>query len=531
MGYVRDDLRDGLTVARAELRAQYRQIRSDRRRLLATVVGFLGFSVFLAVSFLSGAIAFGDAFGHTVPLGTAGVALSAVTVTVMYLGAANGFGQSQVGTVEPLIRTSVPPQAVSIGRVIAQTVQSGWIIVPIGILLLAGVTIGGGPVVAAAILVAALPLMAVGLLVGRLIGRTASYVNERLQVSLWVKAVLLLALTGAIFLGTQLLLNSRYETGIAFAAGPIVPGTPLQSYAAVVFAPFGTTPGPLGIAVTGLVLVAIPIGLVGALRLETYMLVTDVGSDASTAEQTKESYGVPSLFDTTPSARVAWRYLVRTRRDPRMLAHLAPLLFGAFGMAGSAFQDPGILLTIGPGVAVVGGAVLAGGAYCLNPMGDDRDQLPLLLTSSPSVDVMVRGRMLAGIALGLAVAISIGTPLAVVEYRPGYLLGQSLLAVVLTTASAGIAVGLGAIAPKFERREYMNVERAHPSQWALLGFLFGGMIVGAIGFLLLGLTLAGEHMLAVAFGWLLYVTILGVSSWGGYRYAVRRFDEFTLDDM
>ena len=531
MVYVRDDLRDGWTLARAELRAQFRQIRSDRRRLLAVLLGIVGFGLFLAVSFLPGAIAFGSEFGSEVPLGTAGMALSTVTVAVAYLGAANGFGQSQVGTVEPLARTSVPPRAVSIGRLIAQTVQSIWIIVPIGALLLAGVAIGGGPAVAAAIFIAALPLTAVGLLAGRIIGGTAKYVNERLQVSLWVKAFLALGLMGAIFLGTQVLLSSRYETGSQFAVGPLIPGTPLQSYAAVVFAPFGTAPGPLGIAVTGLVLAAIPVGALGALRLETHMLVADLGTDSSTAGQVEGSYGVPRLFEVTPSARVAWRYLVRTRRDPRMLAHLTPLLFGAFGMAGSAFQDPGILLTVGPGAVVVAGAVLAGGAYCLNPMGDDRDQLPLLLTSSPSVGGVLRGRMLAGIALGLVVAIGIGAPLALIEYGPGYLLGQSALAIILTTASAGIAIGLGAIAPKFERHEYMNVERAHPSQWALLGFLFGGMIVGAIGFLLLGLTLSGEHMLAVAFGWLLYVAILGVSSWGGYHYAVRRFDEFTLDDM
>ncbi len=531
MEYVREDIRDGWTVARTELRAQFRQIRSDRRRLLAVLFGIAGFGLFLAVSFLPGAIAFGSEFGSAVPLGTAGLALSAVTVTIAYLGAANGFGQSQVGTVEPLARTSVPPRAVAVGRVIAQTVQSVWIIVPIGALLLAGVAIGGSLAVAAVIFVAAVPLMTVGLLVGRIIGGTTRYVNERLQVSLWVKALLALGLMGAIFLGTQVLLSSRYETGSQFAVGPVIPGTPLQSYAAVVFAPFGTAPGPLGIAVTGLILVAIPVGVLGALRLEAHLLVADLGTDSSTAGQVEESYGVPRLFEVTPSTRVAWRYLVRTRRDPRMLSHLAPLLFGAFGMAGSAFQDPGILLAIGPGGAVIAGAVLAGGAYCLNPMGDDRDQLPLLLTSSPSIDSMLRGRMLAGIALGLVVAVGIGTPLALIEYGPEYVLGQSLLAAVLTTASAGIAVGLGAVAPKFERREYMNVERAHPSQWALLGFLFGGMIVGAVGFLLLGLTLSGEHLLAVAFGWLLYVAILGVSSWGGYHYAVRRFDEFTLDDM
>lgn len=379
MAHVRDDLRNGWTLARTELRAQLRRLRSDRRRLLATVLGMLGFSLFLAVSFVPSAITFGDEFGKTVPFGTAGVALWAVTMVVAYFGAANGFNQSQVGTVEPLARTSLPPRAVSLGRIIAQTVQSLWFIVPIGTLLLAGVAIGGGPAVAAVVLLAVLPLLAIGLVVGRVIGTLARYANERLQVSLWVKAILLLGLMGAIFLGTQVLLNSRYESDVQFAVGPIIPGTPLQSYAAVIFAPFGTTPGPLGVVVTGLVFVAIPVGLLGVLRLETHVLVANLGRDAATAGRVEESYGVPRLFEIAPSARIAWRYLVRTRRDPRMLAHLTPLLFGAFGLAGSAFQDPGVVLTVGPGATVVAGAVLAGSAYCLNPLGDDREQLPLLL--------------------------------------------------------------------------------------------------------------------------------------------------------
>ncbi|MFW6018806.1 MAG: hypothetical protein ACOCPX_08285 [Halapricum sp.] len=531
MAHVNVDLRNGWTLARTELRARFRQLRSNRRRLLAVVLGFGWLGLFLSVSFLPGAIAFGSEFGSEVPIGTAGMALSAVTITIAYLGAANGFARTQIGSVEPLARTSIPPRAVSIGRIVAQTVQSAWFVVPIGVVLLAGVAIGGGPIVAGLVLVAALPLIAVGLVVGRVIGGIARYLNERLQVSLWVKAVVLVGLMGVIFLGVQALLDSRYETGIQFATGPILPAAPLQSYAAVFFAPFGTTPGPLGVGVIGVVLVMIPVGMLGMLRLETYLLVTDVGSDGSTARQVEASDGTPHLFEVTPSTRIGWRYLVRTRRDPRMLAHLTPILFGVFGVAGSAIQDPGILLSIGPGAAVVVGAILAGSAYCLNPLGDDRDQLPLLFTSTDSIGVVLRGRMLAGAVLGLLVGIGLGVPLAAVEYGPGYILGQSLLAVVLTVASVGVAVGLGAIAPKFERREYMNVERAHPSQWALFGFALGEVLVAAIGFLLLGVTLSGEHPLPAVFGWLLYVLVLGLVSWGGYRYAVGRFDSFTMDDI
>ena len=515
-----------------ELRAQLRRLLTNKRRLLATLGALVGFGVFFPLLLVPSAMAFGERLaGGSAPLGTAGVGLWAATGVVAYLGAANGFNQAQVGTTGPLVRTSIPPRAVSIGRFLARSAQSLAIVVPVSVALLGGVAIGGGPAAAAFVAIAAVPVLAAGLIVGGIVGNLFRYANERLQLSLWLKALLLLVIMTGAFLGTQLVLDARFEGEGGFATGTLIPGTPLQSYVAVVFAPFGTTLEPLGIAAIAFLLVAIPVAFLGEIRLETYLLVSDVGTDASTAGRTDESYGVPQLFDVTPSTRISWRYLVRTRRDPRMLAHLMPILFGAFGMAGSAIQDPGILLSIGPGATVVAGAILAGSAYCLNPLGDDRDQLPLLFTSTDSIDVVLRGRMLAGIALGLIVAVGIGAPLAAVEHGPRYVLGQSLLAVVLAGASVGIAVGFGAVAPKFERREYMSVERAHPSQWALFGFSFGALIVSVIGFLLLGVTLSGEYLLPAVFGWLLYVVVLAVASWGGYRYAVGRFDGFTMDDI
>ncbi|MEF8826593.1 MAG: hypothetical protein V5A27_09685 [Halapricum sp.] len=529
----RETLRDAWTVTRIELRTYLRRLSGSRRQLLAVAGMLAAFGVFFPLTFAPGAIAFGEQLaGGSVPIGSAGYAFWALAGLAGYVGAAGGFNQTRVGTVGPLIRTSIPPIAVSLGRFGTRTAQSLGIVLPAALVLLAGVAIGGGPAAAALVAVAATPIFAAALISGRIVGDLARYANERLQVSLWVKAGVLLGVMVAIFLATQLLLGAQYEDGGGFGAlisGAIVPGTPVQSYASVAFAPFGSTPDALGIAIAWVVLAVIPVGLSLAVRLEAYMLVHDIGDDA-TADRVEGTHSVPGPFEVAPATRVAWRYLLRTRRDPRTLAHLSPLLFGAFGLAGSAVQDPGIVLTVGPGAAVVAGAVLSGTAYCLNPLGDDRDQLPLLLTSVPSLGVMLRGRMLAGIVLGLVVAIGVGAPLALVEYGPVYILGQSLLAVVLALASAGIAVGLGAVVPKFERREYMSVERAHPSQWAMLGFFFGGLIVGAIGFGLLWVTLSGPS-LPIAFGWLVYLVVLAITGWGGYRYALRKVDAFTLDDV
>ena len=531
--FSRTTLRDAWTLTRTELRTYVRHVTGSSRQTVGVAFMVLAFGVLFPLTFIGSAIAFGEALATgSVPLGSAGVAFAVVLSVAGYVGAAGGFNQERVGQIGPLVRTSIPPLAVSLGRFANRSLQALAIFVPATLVLLAGVAVGaGGPVAPLLVAVAVVPLFAVGLVGGRIVGDLVRYANERLAVSLWIKAVLMIVLMVAIFVGTQLLLNSQYEGGGAYGtviAGPVLPGQPLQALASVVFAPLGAAVQPLGLVVAAATLAAIPVGLVVAMRLETRMLVQDLGSDAAGVTQ---SHGVPRLFEVTPSTRVAWRYLLRTRRDPRTLAHLSPLLFGAMGMAGSAVQDPGIVLSLGPAAAVVAGAVLAGGAYGLNPLGDDRDQLPLLLTSTPSVGVVLRGRMLAGIALGIGVAVGIGAPLGLVEHGPGYVLGQSVLAVFLATVSTGIAVGLGAVVPKFERREYMSVERAHPSQWAMMGFFFGGLIVGAIGFVLLWATLSGESLIAVALGWLVYVVVLGLAAGGGYRYAVSRMDAFTLDDV
>lgn len=527
------DVRDAWTIARTELRTQIRGLREDTRRGLSVVLMLLVFGVVFPATFLGSAIDFGSALTRgPLPLGTAGFAFWLVVLIAGYVGSAAGFNQDRVGTVGSLVRTSVSPTAVSLGRLLDRSLETLTVVVPAALVLLAGVVVGGGPTTAGLVGVAAVPLLVAGFLLGRISGDLIRYANERLQISIWIKAVLALVLLTVVFFGTQVLLNSQYEptrsAGSALA-GPIVPGAPLHAYASVFFAPLGGQITILGVAVVGVVVAAIPLGLVATMALETRMLVRDLGSDA--ADRVTESHGVPSLFEVVPSARMAWRSLLRTRRDPRTLAHLTPLLFGVLPMTASAFENPELVLEMGPAAALVLGAIAAGVSYCLNPLGDDRDQLPLLLTSTPSVAVLLRGRMLAGTILGLVVAVVIGTPLALLAHGPAYALGQTLLAVFLVVASTGIAVGLGAVVPKFEQREYMSVERAHPSQMALMAFFFGGLVVGGIGVVLLLVTLSGEQLPAVALGWLVYAVVLGLAAGGGYRYAVSRMDAFTLDDV
>lgn len=525
--------RGAWTLSRTELRTTIRNVRGNSRQLLGFV--FIGLMVIgFPLLLWEQTTGFGQAVATgTPPIGTLAASYLGVAFAGSYVGFVGGFNQSRVGMVAPLIRTSIPPTAVSIGRFVTRTVEGLAGIVPAGVVLLVGVGVGAGnPVVPVLVGVGALPILGAGVIAGRLVGDVARYINERLQMSLWVRAVLFLGLTIGVFVGTQAVLTPILEEGSLFgpgSIGAILPGAPIQAYASFVLAPLGGTVAVLGLVVAGVLVVGVPLGFGTAIRLETRLLVQNVGGDSATA-RVEGTHNVPWLFNWTPSGRIAWRYLLRTRRDPRTLAHLTPVLFGALGMSGTALEDPSTVLSIGPPAAVIAGAILAGGAYCLNPLGDDREQLPLLLTSTSSIAPLLRGRMLAGIVLGLVVGIGVGTPLALLEHDPAFIVGQSVLAVVLAVASTGIALGLGAAVPKFERREYMNVERAHPSLAVTMVFFMGGLLVGAIGFVLLWVAIT-DHLLGGVLLLLGYTAVLGLVAAGGYWYAIRRFQALSLDRM
>ncbi|WP_459190792.1 hypothetical protein [Halosimplex sp. J119] len=533
---LRSDVRDAGVLVRTELRARVRHIRGEPRQLLA--LAFLGvmFGVGFPLIVSESALDYGAALASApVPTGQTGAVLTTVAVGGLYLGGASALSQNRLGTVGPLVRTSIPPRAVAIGRFAAETLQGTATVVPTAVVLLAIVAVGAGnPLVPLVLVTAALPVALAAHLAGRVFGDLLKFANRRLGVSLWTKAILFVIVTVVAYVGSQVFVRSRLDgaDGLgAFAIPVLLPGAPLQAYASIAFDPLGSTGRPIGVLTAFVLLAAIPVGSAAVLRLERRLLLGEFESGADGEATGGRSRSVPWPFTASPSARVAWRHLLRTRRDPRTLAHLGPLLFGALGMVGSVFTDPQSLRVLGPGAAVVLGVTLSGAAYCLNPLGDDRDQLPLLLTSTPSTAVLLRGRALAGAVPGVAVALGIGASVAVIVYGLPTAVGLSLLSLLLAAAGAGTALGAGALIPKFERREYMSVERAHPSMIAVLGFFFGSVAVSAVGILLVWYTVHGTTGTPLAVAWLVYAAVVGTSGGGGYVYAVRKFDAFSLDDV
>jgi len=533
---LRADARDANVLCRTELRARLRHIWGEPRQLVANAFMLLLFGVGLPLLLVAPALSYGGRLASgPVPAGQSGAVVTAVVAVGLYLGGAGGFNQNRTGSVGSLVRTSIPPRAVALGRLVSETAQASVLVVPPWVVLLCLVAVGAAnPLPALLLGLATLPVLVASLLVGRVLGDVIRFASRTVGISLWAKALAFFVVTTVFYVGSQVLIESRIgdsgEIG-SFSLPPLLPGEPLQAYAVAVLDPLGAGGQPLGLLVGLVILASIPVTLAVALRVEAGLVTFESSGSNDDSDLASGTRNVPRPFTATPSARVAWRYLLRTRRDPRMLAHLSPMLFGAMAMGASFITDPESLLVVGPGALVVGGTTLAGAAFCLNPLGDDSDQLPLLLTSTRSVGMLLRGRALAGAIPGLVLAVGIGTPLAVYQHGVLAATGQTLLAVVLAMSSAGTALGIGALVPKFERREYMNVERSHPSTIAVMGFFFGGLIVGAVGLVLVFATLDWTSPQLVAIGWAVYLVVVVVPPVLGYLYAVRKFDALTLDDV
>lgn len=525
-------VRDAWVILRTEQRTTIRRLLASPRQAAATGIWILFFGIGFPV-LLAGAV---RPFARSIaagspPIGVIGAVVGSLLVGGFYLGFLVALRGSDAGTVAPLIRTSTTPEAVTLGTM-GNEVSSVllYFVTPalLGFAVEIGVEAGSPLAPVLVIVVAALPLLT-GFLVGRIAGAILQYVGVFAGIGEWPRRLIRLVAAAAIYVGFRVFLPGS-SGGPSLSVPAFLPGRPLQAYAGVVFAPAGSTLTPTGIGAVIATLAVIGVGFEGAIRIETALLFREEAQAASRAETTTRARRAPWWLGGAASTRMAYRYLLRTRRDPGMIAHLFPLSFGLVGIVLSVLTNPASArLLVGPAF-VVAGVVIAGEAYGLNPLGDDGDQLPLIMTSVPSTAVLLRGRAIAGGLPGFVIA-AIGVGLSALDGSAAIVALHALLAIVLIPSAAGAALGLGAIAPRFDRREYMNVERAHPSTGASVGFLLGASIVAGIGFVLRWWSFSGVPITYAIGAWVVYLAIVIGAGVGGYGYAVKVFDGLSMDDV
>lgn len=192
-----------------------------------------------------------------------------------------------------------------------------------------------------------------------------------------------------------------------------------------------------------------------------------------------------------------------------------------------------------PVLLAVAGAMSAGAAFSLNPLGGEEGLLPMTLTARVTGWEFVGGLALAGATIGvplvvvLPVLAGVGAGLDILSIAAAVIVG-----LVLTATGPGMASGLGVIFPKFERTTVgTGREVVVPSNWAFVGYiglLLGAAMPGTIVAIpwgrgwLAGLLGVGEG-LALAIGLLGTAVVAAGIALVGYAYAADRVGDYQIE--
>lgn len=538
---LRSDCRHGGRIARAEFVRSIRRYGRDVRRIagLAIAALFLGGNLLFA---LPAVRSFGRRVGSVGEIPYVGPAATLLTAGLLLLAALRTVERIGGIDAEEFLLTAVHPRAVVLGLI---TAEIGRLLLWFGlpILAVAGAFAAGlgSPLLLVSGTLVFVPLVcctavwgyAVGIGVLRLLRHLPRF-RRLLKVGGIVLFVALIVLSQV---GVQYVASGEVSLSGLFAALSVAP---LTEYAALSF--LGTplsapvTPGALAVLV-GLVALT-PVGLVVATRQAAALWFTD---GPTRSEPTREAadtpvpasgFAPPQPFAWTKAGTIAWGHLVRAVRHPQDLAHLLMLVFFAGPFIASFAQGSGggHGLLIG-GAGVVLGTYLAGATFGLNPLGDDRPVLPLVLLTETDPRTFLRGRMAAGLAVGVPVVVLAPLGSIALGTAPLHGLAFAVVGVGFCVTAGLFALGLGCAYPIYEEREIWGAETVAPSTLVLMGYsvvVTGGTGVG-LGLTYLGVTgnFGPTGVIVVALVVYLLLT-LGVP-YISYRYARQRYRKYTLD--
>ncbi|WP_435317124.1 hypothetical protein [Haloarchaeobius sp. TZWSO28] len=249
---------------------------------------------------------------------------------------------------------------------------------------------------------------------------------------------------------------------------------------------------------------------------------------------------------TRQVVRVAW---IRTKRAPIKLLYLGYPLF-AFLQQFAAIVETGRVPEHIPfllGLYVAWGTAMA---FTLNPLGDDSPVLPATLSSPLTGRQFVAGHVLAGVIPGLPVAlVVVGVSAVVSPLSPTLAVAATAAGALATVLAPTLAAGIGVSFPRFGSVKVAGNRKAVvPSKTAMLVFslalgavAFGAaaafvplvreVAVGLLGLIVAFVTpwelsLAPGTVQPVGYAVVVASALAPVVS---YRYAVQRYDSYTVD--
>lgn len=434
---------------------------------------------------------------------------------------------------EALVLMTVHPRAVVAGLLGAEIARIGlWAGIPLVALVIAFALGLGAPTLVVTSALVAVPLCFWAAVWGYALGIGILRLLRRLPgVRRLLKASGVVVLIGFVVasqvLGRYLVVSS----GSIAALSSWLTFAPTADYAALVFVgtPLARPLSARALAMLVGFLALTPVGLAIATHNAARLWFTD--APQTETQRPRSSSGwltTPRPFAWWKTGRIAWATLVRTARHPQNLAHLVMAVFFLSPIGSAIVRSPGA--TLGPLVAGTGvgiGVYLSGATFGLNPLGDDRPQLPMLLLTSTPPKAFVRGRVLAGLAVGLPIGIIVpwlsvplGTPLSAVVVFAGSALW-------MCSAAALFAVGLRAA--YLRCAQVLEAEAVVPSSLVMLPYTFvvsGGTVIGLVvaWYALAGLL--GASIVTVGAG--VHLAFAAGVSYASYRYLLRRYRWYTL---
>ncbi len=521
------DVRDARLIAGTEFRRTLRAIRANDSRFASVVVLAL-FTVPMGLVWLYGAYALGEG----VDVGPAAAPLigSFVLPAVAGFAATVAFQTVQDGPFpdHPTLPLSIAStRAVVLSKLLAALAAVAvWLVAPTVVFGGAFLVGTGSLLLAPAIAVWLVPIALVAVPLGYLAGLWLTRLDRRLPVPTAGKAVVWAAFVlGSVVVGQRVGYAVAEEGVGSLAVGFLPAFGPTTAYASLLF---GGEELPLGFAV-GAILLAV--GAVAARRATTEAAELWFADRPDRAESEPEgSKRPPAPFALTKTGRIAWHYLRLAVRSPRRMTHLLFLLFLVFPMAGPLADASLDALRFAPSVGVLACTLLAGATFCLNPIGDERGTLPVVLLSGTDAAAFVRGRILAGLVVGLAVLVACAVPGAAVGVSPTALGVLALFALGLSAAAGGVAAGFGVLVPKHEPEEVFGVETVRPSNVPLFAFEIGTIVAAGAGLLVVGAPEPTVGTLVSRWPFVLaYAAVIAGSGAVGYLVSVRRLGGWTVE--
>jgi hypothetical protein len=525
-------------IAVVEVRRGYRKVRGGNAIQLAA----LGVAVLFGLAVTAGAVVGAYVVGGLLaggeiddPVPAATIAAAGVWVMTLLLTAY--ITAIQTGDIDNRdgMLTTVPHRDVVGGLLLVGFLRTvGIFVVP---MLLASVAfaVGAGSVAALVfLLLALLSVLLSAFAVGFATGLAVKYVLGRSETVARNKAAL-----GVLAFVTYMALLLTNSLGKALV--PVLDAlsvSPVAWYADLaLLGVVGTSPLRAGAALVGSG-AGVAVGVVASVRVAERLWYADPVVTDERRTESAVADGRLEGYVGRPTAWVARKSWLRARRAPIKLVYVAYPLFLLFQPLQASVEAGQVVATL-PATLALYGAWATGAAFTLNPLGDEGAVLPVTLTTPVGGRQFVSGLILAGVAVGLpgTVAVTVAAGALSTLSLPA-VVATAAAALVLPVGAAALAAGVGTAFPKFDASQITRSrEVVVPSIW--------GFAVYSLALLLLGspatavqvpvLTETAADAVGVtpgvvrAAGLLVSVVLVGVAAFASYRYAVREFEEYTMD--